>query len=197
MAEQLIIAVSALSEDIVTGFVEGLRGGVIRPGDADYDSARAVWNGWVDKRPGLIVRCSGAADVISCVNFGRDRGLRVAVRGGSHGVHGPAVCDEGLVIDLSTMRGVQVDPERRIAHVQGGALRSGAMRALKFLVIAMAVLIVAGLALVAYGIVKRVGDSATGGGFVLRRYRPCPAAGRPGGRRGGGRRPPGAADRGR
>ena len=123
MADDQVIKVSTLPADVVERFVAQLHGSVIRPGDVEYDSARAVWNGWIDKHPGLIVRCSGAADVIRCVNFGRTQNLRVAVRGGSHGVHGPAVCDDGLVIELSTMRGVDVDPEKRIAHVQGGALQ--------------------------------------------------------------------------
>ncbi len=123
MAVDKAVAVSALPADIVDAFIAQLRGPVIRPADPEYDNARAVWNGWIDKRPGLIVRCSGVGDVISCVNFGREHGLRVSVRGGSHGVHGPAVCDHGLVIDLTTMRGVHVDPERRIVHVQGGALQ--------------------------------------------------------------------------
>ncbi len=115
--------VADLPLEIVNEFVAGLRGTAVRPGDRDYDSARAVWNGWIDKRPGLTVRCSGVADVIHCVNFGREKNLLLAVRGGSHGVDGPAVCNDGLVIDLSLMRGVRIDPEQRTANCQGGALQ--------------------------------------------------------------------------
>ncbi len=96
MPKQSKIDISALGADVVDAFAAQLRGPVIRPSDTDYDTARAVWNGWIDKRPGMIVRCSGVGDVIRCVNFGRGQGLTVSVRGGSHGVHGPAVCDDGL-----------------------------------------------------------------------------------------------------
>nr|WP_321168288.1 FAD-binding oxidoreductase [Halorubrum sp. JWXQ-INN 858] len=94
---------------------------MIRPDDAEYDDARAVWNGMIDKYPALIARCRGTADVIRAVDFARENGLRVAVRGGGHNVAGTAVCDDGLVIDLSEMRGVRVDPDERTAWVQGGA----------------------------------------------------------------------------
>jgi len=117
------VKVAELPQQTLDDFVAQLRGAAIKPGDANYDNARSVWNGWIDKCPGLMVRCSGVADVITCVNFGRDNDLLVAVRGGSHGVDGPGVCDDGLVIDLSEMRGVRVDPERRTANCQGGALQ--------------------------------------------------------------------------
>ena len=78
----------------------GCRGALIQPGDAEYDSARRIWNGSIDKRPGLIVRCSGLADVIAAVRFARENDLLVAIRGGGHNVGGRAVCDGGLVIDL-------------------------------------------------------------------------------------------------
>jgi FAD/FMN-containing dehydrogenase len=98
-----------------------LRGIVITPADSSYDEARSVWNGMIDRRPALIVKCNGTADVIACVNYARDQNLPVAVRGGGHNVGGSAVCDGGLVIDLSPMRNVRVDPERRVARVGGGA----------------------------------------------------------------------------
>ncbi|HSL99147.1 MAG TPA: FAD-dependent oxidoreductase, partial [Candidatus Limnocylindria bacterium] len=91
------------------------------PGDPSYEESRRVWNGLIDKRPGLIVRCTGVADVIATVNFARVNDLRITVRGGGHNVAGTAVSDGGMVIDLSRMRSVRVDPERRTARVEGGA----------------------------------------------------------------------------
>jgi FAD/FMN-containing dehydrogenase len=105
----------------VAEFAAGLRGEVIQPGDPDYEAARKVWNGMIDKRPALIARCAGPADVMAAVSFARERGLLVAVRGGGHNVSGNAVCDDGLVIDLSRMRSVRVDPARRTARADGGA----------------------------------------------------------------------------
>ena len=102
--------------------IPGFRGAVITGGDPAYDEARAVWNGTVDRRPRLIARCTGTADVAAAVRFARDRVLEIAVRGGGHNVAGTAVCDDGIVIDLSAMRTVSVDPVERIANVQGGAL---------------------------------------------------------------------------
>jgi hypothetical protein len=96
-------------------------GSLVAPGDPAYDEVRAVHNGLVDKRPGLIARCHNVADVQDAVNFGRDSGLEVSVRGGGHNVAGRAVSDGGLMIDLSLMRGVDVDPRRRRARAQGGA----------------------------------------------------------------------------
>ncbi|HEX5505848.1 MAG TPA: FAD-binding oxidoreductase [Thermomicrobiales bacterium] len=110
-----------LDEEAVNGFVASMRGPVLRPGDPDYDAARAIQNGLIDRRPGLIARCTGVADVIAAVNFARDHGLLLAVRGGGHNVAGNAVCDGGLMLDLAPMRGVHVDPQAGIAHVQGGA----------------------------------------------------------------------------
>ena len=88
--------------------------------DAAYDEARAVWNGMIDKRPGLIVRCAGTADVLASVRLVREHKLLTAVRSGGHNVAGNAVVDGGLVIDLSRMRGIWVDPKKRVARVQGG-----------------------------------------------------------------------------
>ena len=102
--------------------ISGFRGDVIAPNRNGYDEARAVWNGAVDRRPRLIARCSGTADVSAAVRFARDRDLEIAVRGGGHNVAGTAVCDDGIVIDLSAMRAVWVDPAGSTAHVQGGAL---------------------------------------------------------------------------
>ena len=98
------------------------RGSLIVPGDAEFDEARKVWNGMIDRRPGLIAQCSGAADVIAAVNFARTHGLLVAVRGGGHSWPGHSVCDGGLMIDLSRMRGVRVDLATKTVRAQGGAL---------------------------------------------------------------------------
>jgi FAD/FMN-containing dehydrogenase len=99
---------------------ESLRGQLIRPADAGYDEARAVWNGAVDKHPAAIVRCAGVADVRYAVEFARSQDLLVAVRGGKHSLPGFSTCDGGIVIDLSGMKGMRVDPAARTAHAQGG-----------------------------------------------------------------------------
>ena len=108
-------------EEAVEDLEKGFHGRLIKPSDADYDAARKIWNASIDKRPGLIARCAGVADVVAAVRFARARDLLVAVRGGGHNVGGRAVCDGGIVIDLSGMRGVFVDPEQRTARAQGGA----------------------------------------------------------------------------
>ena len=102
--------------------IDGFRGRLISAEHTDYDIARAVWNGAIDRRPRLIARCIGTADVVAAVRFARDHGLEIAVRGGGHNVAGTAVCDNGIVIDLSAMRAVRVDPSDGRAWVQGGAL---------------------------------------------------------------------------
>ena len=98
----------------------GLRGQVILPDDPQYDEARRVFNAMIDRRPALIVRCTGAADVMACVRFGRERELPVSVRSGGHGVAGLAMCDDGLVIDLSQMKTMRIDPRRRVARCDPG-----------------------------------------------------------------------------
>ncbi|OIJ42887.1 FAD-binding oxidoreductase [Massilia timonae] len=98
-----------------------LRGELFEANDAGYDDARAVWNAMIDRRPALIVRCAGTADVRASLAYARDHQLRLAVRSGGHNIAGSALCDDGLVIDLSRMKSVQVDPERRRAWVEGGA----------------------------------------------------------------------------
>jgi FAD/FMN-containing dehydrogenase len=96
------------------------RGELIQPGDAPYEDARRVYNGMIDKRPLLIARCADVADVMAAVEFGRENGLLTAIRGGGHNGGGLGVCDNGLVIDLSRMKGVRVDPEKRTVRVEGG-----------------------------------------------------------------------------
>jgi hypothetical protein len=102
--------------------IDGFRGRLIHAGHTDYDIARAVWNRAIDRRPRLIARCSGTTDVVAAVRFARDHDLEIAIRGGGHNVAGTAVCDDGIVIDLSAMRAVRVDPFEPRAWVQGGAL---------------------------------------------------------------------------
>jgi len=97
------------------------RGQLIQPSDADYDEARQVWNGYIDKHPALIAQCTGTADVIDAVTFARKHDIEVSVRGGGHNVAGSALCDDGMVIDLSGMRGIHVDASQKLARVQGGA----------------------------------------------------------------------------
>jgi FAD binding domain/Berberine and berberine like len=96
-------------------------GELVLPGDQGYDDARAVWNGMIDRRPALVARPADADDVATAIRFGRDHDLVLAVKGGGHSIPGFSTCDDGVVVDLSQMRGAQVDPERRIAQVNGGA----------------------------------------------------------------------------
>jgi FAD/FMN-containing dehydrogenase len=98
-----------------------LRGSVALPGEDGYDAARTIWNAMIDRHPGVVVRCLGAADVIKAVKLARDEGLLLAVRSGGHNIAGNAVCDGGLLIDLSLMRPVRVDPKSRTARVEPGA----------------------------------------------------------------------------
>jgi FAD/FMN-containing dehydrogenase len=111
----------SIDRNALEGFVMGVRGAVLRPGDEGYDEARAIWNGLIDRRPALIVRCTGAADVVDAVNFAREQNLLLSIKGGGHNVAGNAVNDGGLVIDLSQMNGVHVDPSTRTVRAEGGA----------------------------------------------------------------------------
>jgi FAD/FMN-containing dehydrogenase len=98
-----------------------LRGALLLPGDDGYDQARTVWNAMIDRRPALVARCVGVADIQQAVAFARKYGALTAIKGGGHNIAGNAVCDGGLLIDLSNMRSVRVDPQARIAHVEPGA----------------------------------------------------------------------------
>src|SRR5919199_45623 len=111
---------TVLKEATVAAFKQSLRGPLIAPGDASYAKARQVWNGNIDRRPGLIARPAGAADVLQAINFARDHDLLVAVRGGAHSFAGTCVCNGGLVIDLSLMKGIRVDPIRQAVRAEGG-----------------------------------------------------------------------------
>jgi FAD/FMN-containing dehydrogenase len=106
---------------LAAALAERIAGEVIAPGDIRYDGARSIWNGMIDKRPALIARCEGAADVATALRFAAEHDLALAVRGGGHNVAGTALLDDGLVIDLSAMRDVRMDPSGRTVHVQGGA----------------------------------------------------------------------------
>ncbi|MEO5616444.1 MAG: FAD-binding oxidoreductase [Candidatus Eisenbacteria bacterium] len=99
----------------------GLKGEILLPSDAGYDSARKIWNATIDKRPAMIVRCSNTSDVVRAVNFARDNGLLLAIRGGGHNIAGNALCDDGIVIDLSQMKAASVDPGARRVTIEGGA----------------------------------------------------------------------------
>jgi FAD/FMN-containing dehydrogenase len=110
----------ALDDATVQDFTASLRGGVLRPTDEGYDEARKIHNGMIDRRPTLIARCAGIADVITSIRFARDQRLLVSVRGGGHSIPGFSVCDGGLMIDLSRMRGVRVDAARETVRAEGG-----------------------------------------------------------------------------
>jgi FAD/FMN-containing dehydrogenase len=127
MADQQAVSIrridaagSVLEETAIEEFKASLQGALLRPGEAGYDDARKVWNGMINRRPALIACCRGVVDVINSVNFGRTHQLLVAVRGGGHNVAGNAVCDGGLMIDLSLMKSIRVDPARRTARVEPG-----------------------------------------------------------------------------
>src|SRR5262245_53754520 len=107
-----------LQDAAIDAFASGLRGTLVRPSDPGYDAARTLWNGMIDKRPALIARCAGVADVIACVNFARANDVLVSVRGGDHNVAGIALCDGGLAIDLSLMKSVRVDRAARTARAE-------------------------------------------------------------------------------
>lgn len=103
---------------------EHFKGELLQPADPDYDNARRIWNATIDKHPALIARCSSTADVVQAVNFARDNALLLAIRGGGHNIAGNAMCDDGLVIDLSLMKAALVDPGKRRVTIEGGATLS-------------------------------------------------------------------------
>src|SRR5947199_5599033 len=109
-----------MQSEAITKYGQSLRGRLITRSDPDYDEARALYNGMIDKRPLVIARCADVADVIAAVNFGRDNHLLIAIRGGGHNGPGLGSVDDGLVIDLSALKGVRVDPVARTARVDAG-----------------------------------------------------------------------------
>jgi len=120
MASKVAVGVE-LDAEALEALSQQVRGPVLTPGDPAYDVARSIWNGLIDRRPALIVQCSGAADVVDAVNFAREQGLTLSIKAGGHNVAGNAVNDDGIVLDLSQMRGVHVDPALQTVRVQGGA----------------------------------------------------------------------------
>jgi FAD/FMN-containing dehydrogenase len=147
----------------VQDLVASLRGDVLLPGAAGYDAARSLWNAAFDRHPALIVRCSGPADVMAAVKFAASHSLLLAVRGGGHSLSGQSVCEKGMMLDLSQMNGARVDPARRVAWIEGGALLGALDREAQ----------AHGLATTA-GTVSHtgVGGLTTGGGFgrIARRF---------------------------
>ena len=115
-------AVRQIDPERLRAFRSAFDGEVVLPGDATYDAARAVWNGMVDRRPAIVLRPTNAGEVASALRFAREQDLAVAVRSGGHSLPGHSTCDDGAIIDLAAMRGATVDPERRVARCNGGAL---------------------------------------------------------------------------
>ena len=113
---------SVESQAVVQKLKGQVRGPVLQPGEPEFDEARSVWNAMIDRHPAVIVRCLGVPDVVACVNAARTHGVPLTVKGGGHNIAGLAVCDGGLMMDMSLMRGVQVDPARRVARAEPGCL---------------------------------------------------------------------------
>jgi FAD/FMN-containing dehydrogenase len=111
---------AGLAQAEIDEFRAGLQGALLTPADPGYETSRQVWNAMIDRRPALIARCAGTADIVAAINLARRRALPVAVRGGGHNVAGSAVCDDGLVVDLSAMKGLRVDPVRQVAWAEPG-----------------------------------------------------------------------------
>lgn len=152
-----------MTDHAIATLERDLRGRLIRPTDSDYDTVRALYNGMIDKRPRLIARCVDVADVITSVNFAREEGLLLAIRGGGHNGPGLGSCDDGLVIDLSMMKSVRVDAESRTVRVEGGCTSGDVDHATH----------VFGLA-VPFGIVSTTGVAGLtlggGTGYLTRKY---------------------------
>src|SRR5215208_1413252 len=119
---KVLTGAQKLDQGAVSELSASFRGELVGPQDSTYDEHRRVWNGSIDRSPALIARCAGVADVIAALRFARQEELEVAVRGGGHSYPGHSVCDGGIVIDLSKMKGIRVDPEARTARVQPGVL---------------------------------------------------------------------------
>jgi len=117
-------ATAEISVRLIERLRARFRGALLQPGEEGYEEARRVWNGAIDRRPTLIARCAGSDDVVETVRFARERDMLISVRGGGHAVAGHAVCDGGVVIDLSLMKAIRVDPVARTARAAGGLLWS-------------------------------------------------------------------------
>jgi len=116
---------TTLPPEDLEGLASHFEGELVRPGDDGYEAHRRVWNGMIDRHPALIARCRSTDDVIAAINFARQQGLLLAVRGGGHSFAGFSTCDDGLVLDLSPMQAVEVEPDRRVARADGGVTWSG------------------------------------------------------------------------
>lgn len=152
-----------IDKELIDRFRNDFGGQVILPTDAGYDVARRIWNASIDKHPGLIACCSGVVDVVRAVKFARTNDLLVSVRGGGHNVGGRALCNDGVVIDLSALKGVFVDPRARTVRAQAGATLGDVDQETH----------VHGLA-VPFGVVSRTGIAGLtlggGVGWLVRRY---------------------------
>src|SRR5439155_820736 len=157
------LAESSVTSEVIEAFAATMRGQVVKPTDPEYAEVRSLYNGMIDKRPRLIARCVDVADVIAAVNFGRDQGLLVAIRGGGHNGPGLGSCDDGLVIDLSLMKSIRVDPATRTVRVDAGCTSGDVDHATHAF----------GLA-VPFGIVSTTGVSGLtlggGTGYLTRKY---------------------------
>jgi FAD/FMN-containing dehydrogenase len=111
-----------LQQETFNNFKTRLRGEVLTPEDAGYDDSRTVWNAMIERRPAFVVRCLGAADVVACVRFAREHNILLCIKGGGHNIAGLATADGAMMLDMSRMRGVWVDPQKRVAHAQAGCL---------------------------------------------------------------------------
>jgi FAD/FMN-containing dehydrogenase len=111
-----------LKQEAVEALQRGLRGPLLTPGDAGYEDSRTVWNAMIDRRPALVARCLGAADVIACVRFAHENNLLLCIKGGGHNIAGLATADNALMLDMSLMRGVWVEAQKKVVHAQAGCL---------------------------------------------------------------------------
>ena len=112
-----------ISKEATENLKSKVKGQIVLPSDPSYDEVRQIWNAMIDRRPALIVRCAEASDVPHAISFARENGLEISIRGGGHNIAGSALCDSGVMIDLSTMRRVRVDAEKKRAYVEPGALQ--------------------------------------------------------------------------
>jgi len=111
-----------LKQDTLDGLRMRLRGPLFFPGDVGYEESRTVWNAMIDRKPAIVARCLGSADVIACVRFARENDILLCIKGGGHNIAGLATADGALMLDMSLMRGVWVDPKGKVAHAQAGCL---------------------------------------------------------------------------
>ena len=121
MTTENIFASGKLTADTVKDLQQNFEGNILMEGDSGYETARKVWNGMIDRKPAVIAQCLSSNDIKQAVKFAQKNNLLVSVKGGGHNVTGNAVCDDGIMIDLSLMRSVKVDPDKQVAEVQTGA----------------------------------------------------------------------------